>query len=61
MYRISFERPCKKSITATDTILDREYTKVTLVNISEFRCDRRIFTEVIVWTDGHTNQSHKKF
>jgi hypothetical protein len=54
MYRISFERPCIKSITATCTNFNREHAGVTHVNVCEFRSNRRIFTEVIVRTDRQT-------
>ncbi len=58
MYRISFERPRSKSVTATYTIFSREHAGVTHVNMCEFRSDQRIFTEVIVRMDGQTNRSH---
>ncbi len=43
MYRISTERPRRKCITVTYTIFNRES-----VNIDDFRCNGRIWTEVIV-------------
>ncbi len=61
MCRISLQRPCRKSITATYTIFNREHALVTSVNIREFRHNRRILTEVIVRTDRQTNRSHKHF
>ncbi len=54
MYRISFERPCKKSITATCTIFNREHAGVAPINMREFRSNQRIFTGVIVRTDRQT-------
>ncbi len=54
MYRISFERLCRKGITAAFTILNREHDGVRPVNICEFCRKRRIFMEVIVRTDRQT-------
>jgi hypothetical protein len=54
MYRISFKRPCRKSVTATCTNFNREHAGVTHVNVCEFRSNQRIFTEVIVRTDRQT-------
>jgi hypothetical protein len=51
MYRISFERPRRKSMTPTCTNFNREHAGVTHVNVCEFRNTRRIFTEVIVRTN----------
>jgi hypothetical protein len=48
MYRISFEQPCSKSITATYTIFNREHAGVTPVNTCEFCRKQKIFTELIV-------------
>ncbi len=56
MYRISIERPCRKSITATYTIFNREHAGMTHVNVCEFRGNQRIFTGVIVWTDRQTDR-----
>jgi hypothetical protein len=56
MYRISFERPCRKIITATYTIFNREHAGVTHANMCEFRSNQRIFTEVIVRTDRQTDK-----
>ncbi len=56
MYRISFERPCRKSITAAYTIFNREHAEVTHVNVCQFSGNQRIFTEVIVRTDGQTDR-----
>ncbi len=44
MYRISFERPCSKSITATYTIFNREHTVVDLKDIQKFRYVKDILT-----------------
>jgi hypothetical protein len=54
MYWISFEGPCRKSITAAYTIFNREHAGVTPVNMCEFRSNQRLFTGVI----GRTDQSH---
>ncbi len=56
MYRISFERLCRKSITATYTIFNREHAGVTPINMCEFRSNQRIFTGVIVRTDRQTDK-----
>jgi hypothetical protein len=50
MYRISFERPCRKNIRATYTIFNRKHAGVTPVNMCGFRSNQRIFTGVIVRT-----------
>ncbi len=60
MYRISFERPCRKSITATYTIFNREHAGVAHVNVCEFRENQRIFTGVIVRTDRQTDRQTDK-
>ncbi len=56
MYRISFERPCRKSITTTYTIFNREHAGVTPINMCEFCSNQRIFTGVIVRTDRQTDK-----
>ncbi len=56
MYRICFERPCSKSMTATYSIFNREHAGVTHVNMWEFRSNQRIFTEIIARTDGQTDR-----
>ncbi len=40
MYRISFERPCIKTITATYMILNMKYARKTTVNTGEFHRNR---------------------
>ncbi len=55
MHPISFERRCRKRITATDTIFNRAYAGVSLVTIGEFHRNGRIFTEVIARTDKPVN------
>ncbi len=44
MYRISFERPCSKSVTATYTIFNTEHTGVDLKDIQKFRYVKDILT-----------------
>ncbi len=56
MYRISFEQPSRKSVTATYTIFNREHAGVTHVNMREFCSNQRIFMEVIVRTDRQTDR-----
>ncbi len=55
MYRISFERPCRKSTTALYTIFSMENAGVTPINIGVFCHNRRILAEIIVRMDGQTN------
>ncbi len=56
MYRIYFERPCRKIITDTYTIFNREHAGVTHVNVYEFRGNQSIFTGVIVRADRQTDK-----
>ncbi len=56
MYHIYFERPCRKSVTATYNVFNREHAGVTRVNGCEFRSNQRIFTEVIGRTDRQTDR-----
>ncbi len=56
LYRNSIERPCRKSISARYTIFNWEQAVMTLVNVSEFCCNPRKFTEVIERTDGQTDK-----
>ncbi len=58
-YRISFEWACRKSITSTYTIFNKEQAGVKHVNICEFRRNRRISTEVIVRTNEQTDRQTK--
>jgi hypothetical protein len=51
-----FGRSCRKSITATYTIFNREHAGVTPDNMCEFRGNQRIFTGVIVRTDRQTDK-----
>ncbi len=56
MYRISFEWFCRKCITATYTIFNKEHAGLICVNICKSCRNRRIFAEVIVRKDGQTDR-----
>ncbi len=43
-------------VTATYAIFNRKHAGVTHVNMCEFLSNRRIFTEVITWTDRPTDK-----
>ncbi len=44
MYRISFERPCRKNITAAYPIFDSGHTGVDLKDVQKFRYVKDILT-----------------